>query len=255
MIVASLAVAIVVASSAPLQECRRLEQAFDTATMPAPCTQALDDAALPVSDRVDAARLLAFALVTNGDSTAGEDAFLRLLVLSPGWALPSSASPRLRDAFGRARARLSGAGAVSVTATATAGADGWDIGADVVDALGRVASVGWSLTPTDASTPPSTGALHRDAASSRWSARVPGFGAKGCVVVARAADGSELASGPCVGFAPASAPIGSAADIPWAIVGAGAGAVVVVGVAVGALVWAVNVGPLAPPAAVTVSIE
>jgi hypothetical protein len=243
------------ASPTPLVECRRLEQAFDTAAMPAPCALALDDGALPVADRVDAARLLAFALVTNGDAAGGETAFLRLLTLAPGWTQPSSASPRLRDAFGKARARLASVGAVTATATATADGDGWELVVDVVDPLGRVAAAGWSLGAADGASPPSAGARAREAAAPHWTARLPKVVATTCVVQLRAADGTEVASAPCTGFVRDAASLSPGVDVPWVALGVSAGAVVVVGVAVGTLVWAVNAGPLAPPAAVTVTIE
>jgi hypothetical protein len=252
MIGVVVALALASGASASLADCRRLEQAFDTAAMPRPCAQALDDAALPVADRVDAARLLAFALVTNGDNAGGENAFLRLLALSQGWTQPASASPRLRDAFARARARLASEGTVTITATATVSGDGWDVAADVVDPLGRVAAVAWSLAPVDGAAAPATGALTRAPSTAHWTAHVPRVASSGCTVRARAADGVEVASVPCTGFA---AGAGALDDVPWVTVGVTAGAVVVVGVAVGALVWAVNSGPLAPPAAVTVSIE
>jgi hypothetical protein len=246
--------ALAVAEPASLAECRRLEQAFDTTAMPAPCGRALDDAALPVTDRVDAARLLAFALVTNGDSAGAEAAFTRLLALSPGWTLPSSASPRQRDAFARAKARLDREGTVTVTAVARRDADGGlEISAELVDGLRRVADVRWALSPASGGAAV-TGPLLPTASSSAWAARAPIGDAAGCRVEALAADGSVIAADECDGMT-ATQTSTEEAPLPWGVIGAGAGGAAVVAVAVGTLIWAFHSGPLAPPAAVTVSIE
>jgi hypothetical protein len=254
MIGVVLAIAVAAATSAPLDECRRLEQAFDTAAMPAPCMKAVDDVALPVADRVDAARLLAFAIVTNGDPDGGEAAFLRLLVLAPGWTQPASASPRLRDAFARARARLTTDGAVTAAATATGESGGWALDVDVIDPLGRVAGGEWSLTDPAGAVAPATGSLVRAPGTQRWMGRLPASAASTCVVHLRAADGTELAAAPCTGLKAAGTAEPPASEFPWVAVGLGVGAVVGGAVVIG-VVWALNAGPLAPPAAVTVTVQ
>jgi hypothetical protein len=246
-----------------LATCRRLDQAFDTTAMPAPCARALDDVALPVADRIDAARLLAFALVTNGDLEGGERAFVRLLVLAPDWTLPASASPRMRDAFGRARTRLATDGKVTVSASTTAGGEagaGWTVTARVVDGLGRVADVRWIVSP--AGGPPSAGTMTPASEAGVWTAPVPSVSGATCVVEALGIDASVLATSACEGFVPSRTGAGTVAaaaaageEPPWVLVGAGIGAGGVVVVAVGALVWAFTSGPFAPPAAVTVSIQ
>ncbi len=249
--------------SSSLAACRRLEQAFETDAMPAPCRAALDDLALPVADRIDAAALLAFALVTNGDLDGGAAAYVRLLALAPGWTLAPSASPRQRDAFQRARARLDAEGAVGVTAAvesaasageadgaAAAGARAARLVVDVTDPLRRVAQVAWRLPGGGAPVP-----LVRDAATARWSGALPTDVDGNATVEARSADGSLLAS--TTFSLSATKPSAGAVDgggVPWVAIGAGAGAVVVVGAAVGAVVWALN-GPLAAPGLVTVRVQ
>jgi hypothetical protein len=265
-VIAALVVVGVVAGapgSSSLAACRRLEQAFETDAMPAPCRGALDDVALPVADRVDAAALLAFALVTNDDVEGGTAAYVRLLALAPGWTLASSASPRQRDAFQRARARLDAEGAVGIAATiesavtsgapdddAAAGARAARLIVDVTDPLRRVAQVAWRLPGGGAPFP-----LVRDAAGTRWSGVLPTDVDGSATVEARSADGSLLAS-TTFSLAAARPSVGGddGGGVPWVAIGAGAGAVVVVGAAVGAAVWALT-GPLAAPGLVTVRVQ
>jgi hypothetical protein len=259
--------------SPPLAECRRLEEAFDTAAMPAPCKAALNDVGATVAERAEAARLLAFALVTNGDAEGAEAAFLRLLVLAPSSTLQESASPRLKDVFARAQARLAGEGKVGLTVGAVRDGASWALTSDIVDALGRAARVQWTLAPgpdgAAASTPEVRGALaSADAAAStstatsttasaatkRFTAKLPVTDAATCAVEVLAADGTAIVTAPCEGYAPTTTESETDAT-PWIIAGSVGGAAVVVGVAVGVLVWALNAGPLAPPATVTVSVQ
>jgi hypothetical protein len=284
----SIFVALVFAASqsAPLAECRRLEQAFETTAMPEPCDRAVSDVALSVQDRVDAARLLAFALVTNGDAKGAEAAFLRLLVLSARWSLPLSASPRLREAFSTARELFHERGQVTLQATASLPVHGGDealgaetaearsktvdVSVEVTDLLGRVATLAWRIVPQGAGGLPDDGLLRRTAGNS-WTASLPALSEANCLVRALAADGDVVAETRCNGYeevvaAPPTLTTTSttttttttttteAVAFPWGVLSV-AGGVVVVGVAMAAgLVWAFNAGPLAPPAAITVVV-
>ncbi len=241
-----------------LAECRRLDQSFDTRGMAAPCTAATSDSARPAADRADAARLLAFALFTNGDVAGAETAFVRMLAVVPTATPGDGASPRLQEVFGRARARFD-ANVVVVTANASAapaGAGPPDAGAptqvafsaDVVDELARVTQVRAALTAAGSEV---SSASLTSTAPGRWTgmAPAPTLVADGCRVDALGADGVVVASGACV--APATAAAAEDGP-PWLVIAAGAGAAVVVGTVV-VVAWAVA-GNRAP-AAVTVVIQ
>ena len=230
-------------------ECRRLDQSFDTAAMPAPCTAAVDDVQRPLADRTDAARLLAFALFTNGDVDGAETAFLRMLALTPTSKLPEGTSPRFAEAFSKARARFDAEGAVTVSA-ATAAVDVDDrlrFDADVVDLFGRAASVkGVLLSGAAVLVEVPLTAV----AGGHWSGAAPSvsMAADGCRVEAVDAAADVVAAALCAPPVPVLE-----AEPPWLWIGVGAGAAVVVAaVGVGALLWA---GTPPAPATVTVRIE
>jgi hypothetical protein len=96
-----------------LAECKRLDEAFDTKAMVAPCTTASKDTAAPIAERVEALRLLATAEVTNGEEAAAQAAFFDMLRLAPGSTVPADASPRVRTVFDNAKRQLQVDGAVS----------------------------------------------------------------------------------------------------------------------------------------------
>lgn len=245
-----------------LAECRRLDQSFDTKGMPGPCTAAVDDATRPVADRADAARLLAFALFTNGDVDGAESAFLRMLAMLPTATVGEGASPRLLEVFGRARASFD-ADVVTVTAVATTppppatspDATSPDAGgtvafsATVTDALGRVARVRASLLAGGREV---ASAALQPAGPGTWqgATAAPADAADGCRVEALGLDGSVVASGTCQ---PPAAATTADDGPPWLLIGAGAGAVVVVAASVALIALAVSSNP--PPGAVTVVIE
>ena len=239
---------LLVSAGDALADCRRLDHSFDTKAMPAPCTAAVDDVARPLPDRTEAARLLAFALFTNGDVDGAETAFLRMLALSPKARLPEGSSPRLADVLSRATIRFQSEGIVLVNGSAragSAGAVGFD--ADIVDAFGRTIAVRGVLL--------SGGAVAREVPltllAQRWSGEGPPAAqvVDGCRVEALDAGGGVVGSGSCVVPAGAGAP---EAELPWLWSGVAGAAVVVVVAAVGV---GVGVAATTPPVPATVTVR
>ncbi|MDP2344578.1 MAG: hypothetical protein Q8O67_26745 [Deltaproteobacteria bacterium] len=232
-----------------LAECRRLDQLFDTKGMPAPCTAAVDDAANPLADRIDAARLLAFALFADGDVDGAETALLRMLALAPTVALPEGTSPRLAEVFGRAKARFEKEGVVVVAGGPTVAAARVRFDADVVDVFGRAASVR-GLLLNGATVVVDVPLLGDGKGRFTGEAALPPGPADGCRIEAVDAGAAVTATGSCV--LPAELLAGES-DPPWLWIGVGAGAAVVVAaVGIGAFVFA-STPPT--PATVTVRIE
>lgn len=66
--------------------------------------QLLDDPALSRTERIEALRLLAIARIARGARGSATQAFLRLLELDPEYQLDRDLSPKIQEAFQRARA-------------------------------------------------------------------------------------------------------------------------------------------------------
>lgn len=135
------ALSVSVASSAPgealLDICKSAYESFEPKAAVKSCAAAADVKELPLSDRIDALRLLAQAhLLANEDSQATL-AFARMLVLDDDLLLPREAGPRERDVFARARAKIERDG--RILATHDVDADG-RLQASVTDPMRRVAA-------------------------------------------------------------------------------------------------------------------
>jgi hypothetical protein len=151
-IAVAIALAVVV-SGAPgtaLEKCRALDKEFDTKNMPKPCQAAADDTTLPIPDRVEALRRLAFAHILNGDDALAEPAFLKMLVFAPNAELPADAGPRFREVFAGVRKRFEEDGKLGVTFKPPIVEDGpVEVQIDVADKLGRVTGARIKVTSTD----------------------------------------------------------------------------------------------------------
>jgi hypothetical protein len=225
---------IAAAAGTPLQQCKTLDQAFDTAGMRVPCRTAGSDVKLPVEQRATAWRLLATALVADGEENEAQAAFVEFLRLTPR-AVMTSKSPKVVTVLDNARRQLSVDGVIAlqidiedttVTVTAT-------------DPLRRIAT----LTVNDVGF-----------------AEVGGTG-KTRVFRGALKDADTLVA---LGLAPDNTPLDNAraervlvvpeedSGFPWGIAAAVAGGVVVAGAGAA---WLLTVGPLGREALITVCVE
>lgn len=151
IVVVTLGLVVSGAPGSALDKCRALDKEFDTKNMPKPCQAAADDTTLPIPDRVEALRRLAFAHILNGDDALAEPAFLKMLVFAPATELPADAGPRFREVFAGVKKRFDDDGKVGVTFRPPIVEDGpVEVQVDVADKLGRVTGARILVSSPDA---------------------------------------------------------------------------------------------------------
>lgn len=260
--IAVLAVSLLTAAAAStaLEKCRALDKEFDTKNMPKPCQAAADDTTLPVPDRVEALRRLAFAHILNGDEALGEPAFMKMLVFSPTAELPGDAGPRFREVFTAVKKRFDEEGKLIVTFVPPpppAPGVPVELQVDIADKLGRVVGARVKTKAANAvDAPVLEDRLVRNELSPgnlRFTGRVPEpplppEGASYTYeVVVETWDGQPLALPKPITGEIARAGGGAVVAAgdegpPWVLIGAIAGGVVVAGAITGGVVWCFTAG-------------
>lgn len=242
------------AGNSALEKCRALDREFDTKNMPKPCQAAADDTTLPIPDRVEALRRLAFAHILNGDEALAEPAFLKMLVFAPDTELPADAGPQMRDVFVNVKKRFAEDGKLVVTFTPPVVEDGpVELQVDITDKLGRV--IGARVRASSPTLPaPLEERLVRNELSPgnlRFTGKVPEpkpIPPEGITlnyeILLETWDNKPLASptpmkGDIVrGLGAAGGGGAAGEELPWGIIAASAGVgVVVVGVIAGIGIW------------------
>jgi hypothetical protein len=249
-----------VSTNAALEKCRSLDREFDTRNMPRPCQAAADDATLPVPDRVEALRRLAFAHILNGDEALAEPAFLKLLVFNPSAELPADAGPRFREIFAEAKKRFRAEGGLITRAAPPPplGPGPVPVQVDLTDKLGRVVGArviakvsGQEDVMEDrlARSELSPGLVRFSGAVPEPREVPPEGHSVSWQIVFDGWDGRTVEASPLVTGSYARAGGGAAGhdepggELPWAWIAGGAGGVAVVGAVVGGAVWCYTAGP------------
>lgn len=262
-VVVALAVVVGGAPGTALEKCRALDREFDTKNMPKPCQAAADDPTLPIPDRVEALRRLAFAHILNGDDALAEPAFLKMLVFAPRDELPADAGPRFREVFAAVKKRFDEEGRLVVTFTPPVVVEEGpvEVQLDVGDKLGRVTGARIRVTSPDAATLPAPleERLVRNELSPgniRFVGKVPepkplppgGITLAYEIVLETWDNGTVDSPVPLKGDIVRGSGAGSTSAVdgegpPWGIIAASAGGVLVIGAVTGGVIWCTTAGP------------